>query len=96
MFIGCLNIVNPLKPNLTFNLHSKHLDNRIILRSMLEMSASDGTEQLIVDPSSDVTSLDLYESTSRLLSPAEERYDTMRFRFAELGEKSTNVNWNVR
>lgn len=87
--------MNPLKPNLKFNLFLKYFDNRILLHSLLEISASDCTEQLIVDQTSDLTTMDLYGSTARLLS-TEERYDTMKFIFAEVGERSINVNWNVR
>jgi hypothetical protein len=94
--LGVLNIVNPMKPSMKYDLTLKYYDHRILIYSLLNISASEFAEQLIEDADSDLTPLELHGSMSRLLLTTEARHETMKFVFAELGERTLNVTWPIR
>lgn len=94
MRLGCLNIVNPLKPNLNFNLTLKYVDHRNLVHSLMEISAADSGDQFREDPTTELSVVELYGSTQRLLK--ESRPEIMKFTFCEVGERSVFVAWTMR
>lgn len=93
--LGVLNIVNPMKPSLKYDLTLKFNDHRILIHSLLTISANELAEQLIEDEDSDLTALELHGSMSRLLV-SEARHEKMKFSFAEVGERTLNISWSTR
>mmetsp|Transcript_13697 Transcript_13697/g.12409 ORF Transcript_13697/g.12409 Transcript_13697/m.12409 type:complete len:329 (+) Transcript_13697:1-987(+) len=93
--IGGLNFINPLKPNYVhFNISLKYPDNRILVHSLIEISASDSGDQINEAENTQLSVVELYGSSQRLLN--ESRDEIMRFTFCEVGERSLNVSWTMR
>jgi Ran GTPase-activating protein (RanGAP) involved in mRNA processing and transport len=92
--LGCLNVLNPLKLAFDYHISMKHLDERILLTLLLEISPNEGTDQIVESPKTDVSVITFYGQLHRIVSAV--RDDTLIFNYAEVGEKTTIVAWGMR
>jgi hypothetical protein len=92
--IGCLNLINPLKPSFDYALCLKYLDNRILLITLMELASIESADQIIEDPSTELPIATMYGAYNRTLN--ETRPETMKFLFTDFGKRTKNVNWASR
>lgn len=92
--IGCLNLINPLKPSLDYALCLKYLDNRILLIALMELAAIESADQIVEDPSTELPIATIYGAYNRTLN--ETRPETMKFLFTDFGKRTKTVNWTAR
>lgn len=92
--LGCLNVLNPLKLALDYKISMLHLDERILLTTMLEISPQEGTDQIREDPKTDVSVLTFYGALHRIV--AMERGDNLLFTYLETGVATNVVAWSLR
>lgn len=92
--LGCLNVLNPLKLAFDYYISMKHLDERILLTLLLEISPLEGTDQIIESPKTDVSVITFYGALHRIVSSV--RDDRLIFTYCEVGEKTMIVAWGTR
>jgi len=92
--IGGLNLLNPLKISFDYVLSLKYLDNRIMLVMLMELASMETADQITEDPSTELPIQTMYGAYTRALN--ETRPETMRFTYADFGERSKVVNWPSR
>lgn len=92
--LGWLNIINPLKPAFDYVIKLMTQENRILLVTLMELATAESGEQIIEDPSTELTIFTLYGALNRVMN--ESRPETLIFSYSELGERSTMVNWSTR
>lgn len=92
--LGCLNVLNPLKLSMDYFISMKHLDERVLLQLLLEISPHEGTDQIIESPKTDVSVITFYGALHRITSSV--RDDRLIFYYCEVGEKTTIVAWGMR
>lgn len=92
--LGCLNVLNPLKLALDYKISMLHLDERILLTTLLEISPQEATDQIREDPKTDVSVLTFYGALHRIV--AMERDDNLLFTYLETGVASNVVAWSLR
>ncbi len=92
--IGYLNIINPLKPALDYDIDMRYVDSRKCLVFCLETAPSEDASQLRGDMTSDLTLTDMYSSINRVKRDCLDA--RVMFNYGEVGERSQNVSWNLR
>jgi hypothetical protein len=92
--LGCLNVLNPLKLALDYKISLMHIDERILLTCLLEISPHEGTDQIREDNKTDVSVLTFYGALHRIV--AMERQETLIFTYLETGIASNVVAWSLR
>ena len=92
--LGCLNVLNPLKLAFDYCISLRHLDNRILLQILLEISPTEGTDQIKENPKTQLSVLTFYGALHRITSSVRE--ETMLFSYSEVGYNTTIVSWNLR
>jgi hypothetical protein len=92
--LGYLNIMNPLKPAMDYCIDLRYADNRKALVFCLETGPSEGADQLRSDSASDLTLTDMYSSINRVLKNCVDA--RVMYSYGEVGERTTNVSWNIR
>lgn len=93
--VGWLNFMNPLKPAYDYVLPLAHLDNRIHLTHLLELSAAEAGDMLKEKANSGLSVVFLYGKIASLASDSKYT-EVVRLAFCEFGERSVPVNWNQR
>jgi hypothetical protein len=92
--LGYLNVLNPLKLAFDYHISMQHLDERILLQLLLEISPHEGTDQIIESPKTDVSVITFYGALHRITSSV--RDDTLIFSYCDVGERTTIVSWSMR
>ena len=92
--LGCLNVFNPLKLAFDYKISMLHLDERILLTTLLEIGPQEGTEAIREDPRTDVSILTFYGALHRIVAQA--RSDKLLFTYLDFGVQSQVVAWNLR
>lgn len=92
--LGCLNVINPLKISFDYSLCLKHLDNRIVLISMMELASIESADQIIEESNTELPIQTIYGAYTRTLN--ESRPETMKFQYADFGKRTKNVSWPAR
>ena len=92
--LGCLNVLNPLKPALDYSVHMKHRDCRVLLMFLLETGPSEAGPQVKEDPRTELSVVTLYGALHRIANYAGD--ETLLFNYGDVGERTTNVSWNFR
>lgn len=92
--LGCLNVINPLKISMDYELSLKYLDNRILLVALMELASIESADQIIEDPATELPIATMYGSYTRAVN--ETRPETMRFTFTDFGVRTMNVSWSSR
>jgi len=92
--LGFLNVINPLKLAYDYNISLKHLDNRILLTTLLEISPQEGTDQIKEHPRTEVSVLTFYGALHRIV--AVKREETLLFTYCDFGQQTSIVAWGLR
>ena len=92
--LGYLNVMNPLKPAMDYNIDMVYVDERKQLVSLLELAPSEAHDQVRDNTKSDISIVDLYGSLSRVLKNCTDQ--RVIFNYGEINERSTSVSWNLR
>lgn len=92
--LGCLNVLNPLKLALDYRISMLYLDERILLTTLLEISPTEGTEQIREDPKTDVSVLTFYGALHRIVAMV--RDENLIFTYLETGVTTQTIAWALR
>lgn len=92
--LGFLNVMNPLKPALDYEIHMLHQDNRRMLVYLLELAPSEAVNQLKEDLRSDIIITDLYGSLNRVIKSCTDQM--VMFNYGDFNERTQNISWNLR
>lgn len=92
--IGCLNLINPLKPAFDYIFPLKYLDNRIMVVTLMELASIESADQIQEDPNTELPIATLYGSYTRAVN--EVRPEVMKFSFADFGVRTNNISWPTR
>jgi hypothetical protein len=92
--LGFLNVMNPLKPALDYEIHMLHQDNRRMLVYLLELAPSEAVNQLKEDLRSDIIITDLYGSLNRVIKNCTDQM--VMFNYGDFNERSPAISWNLR
>eukprot|EP00605_Chrysophyceae_sp_TOSAG23-4_P002782 GSChrysophyteH1.ASY1.ANO1.3066.1 assembled CDS len=92
--LGCLNVLNPLKLALNYQIPLVHLDYRVLLTTLLEISPQEGTEQIREDAKTDVSVLTFYGALHRIVAVS--RPEILRFIYLDFGVQTNVVAWGLR
>lgn len=92
--LGVLNCLNPLKPSHDYRFQMKHIDNRIMTHSLLQLSSLENGDQLKQHPKSQVDIIALYAALGRLIQ--EQMNSILQFSYCEIGERQSVPAWNFR
>ena len=92
--LGPLNVLNPLKLALNYVIPMTHLDYRVLLTTLLEISPQEGTDQIREDNKTDVSVLTFYGALHRIIAVS--RPEILRFTYLDFGVQSQVVAWGMR
>eukprot|EP00606_Chrysophyceae_sp_TOSAG23-5_P001321 GSChrysophyteH2.ASY1.ANO1.137.1 assembled CDS len=92
--LGPLNVLNPLKLALHYFIPMTHLDYRVLLTTLLEISPQEGTEQIREDAKTDVSVLTFYGALHRICAVS--RPEVLKFMYLDFGVQSHVVAWGMR
>ena len=92
--LGFLNVMNPLKPALDYEIHMLHQDNRRMLVYLLELAPSEAVNQLKEDLRSDIIITDLYGSLNRVIKSCTDQM--VMFNYGDFNERTQSISWNLR
>jgi hypothetical protein len=94
--LGVLNCLNPLKPAQDYRFYLKHIDNRIMTHSLLQLSSLENGDQLKQHPKSTVDIISLYAALGRLIQEQMSDTSILIFSYCEIGERQSVPAWNFR
>lgn len=80
--LGWLNVINPLKPSFDYCISLVNLDSRILLVTLLEMSAADNGDNIKDDTRTDIPLVTLFGSMSRIINDS--RTEVLKFSYCEV------------
>ena len=92
--LGYLNVINPLKPAMDYQIYMVYPDERKMLVNLLELAPSEAHDQVRDNNKTDISIVDLYGSLSRVLKNCTDQM--VLFNYGEMAERSTNISWNLR